>query len=76
MYDKVMGRTRTCFTEAYAQSSSADCDLDIYLTTSFLHATHRVAMLVIGAKQFLNPTTQYKVMGQTQTVFTEAKCEL
>ena len=29
MHDKVMGRTQTCFTKAYAQSVSADCDLDI-----------------------------------------------
>ena len=26
--NKVMGRTRTGFTEAYAQSLSANCDLD------------------------------------------------
>ena len=29
MHKKVMGRTRTGFTEVYAQSLSADCDLDI-----------------------------------------------
>ena len=29
MHDKVMGRTRTGFTELYAQSLSADCDLDL-----------------------------------------------
>ena len=34
MADKVMGRTRTGFTEAYAQSLSAECDLD--LATWFL----------------------------------------
>ena len=30
MHDKVMGRTRTGFTEAYAQSLSADCDLHLW----------------------------------------------
>ena len=29
MYDKVIGRTRTGFIEAYAQSLSKDCDLDL-----------------------------------------------
>ena len=29
MHDKVMDRTRTGFTEVYAQSLSADCDLDL-----------------------------------------------
>ena len=29
MHNKVMGRTRTGFTEVYAQSLSADCDLDL-----------------------------------------------
>ena len=29
MQNKVMGRTRTGFTEVYAQSLSADCDLDL-----------------------------------------------
>ena len=28
MHNKVMGQTRTGFIEAYAQSLSADCDLD------------------------------------------------
>ena len=30
MYNKVMGRTRPDFTEVYAQSLSADCDLDLW----------------------------------------------
>ena len=30
MHNKVMGRTRTGFTEVYAQSFSADCDLDLF----------------------------------------------
>ena len=29
VHNKVMGRTRTGFTEVYAQSLSADCDLDL-----------------------------------------------
>ena len=29
MQNKVMGRTQTGFTEVYAQSLNADCDLDI-----------------------------------------------
>ena len=29
MHNKVMSRTRTGFTEVYAQSLSADCDLDL-----------------------------------------------
>ena len=29
MHNKGMGRTRTGFTEVYAQSLSADCDLDL-----------------------------------------------
>ena len=29
MYNKVMGLTRTGFTEVYAQSLSVDCDLDL-----------------------------------------------
>ena len=29
MHNKVMGLTQTGFTEAYAQSFSADCDLDL-----------------------------------------------
>ena len=29
MHNKVMGRTRICFTEANAQTLSVDCDLDL-----------------------------------------------
>ena len=29
MHDKVMGQTQTGLTEAYAQSLSGDCDLDL-----------------------------------------------
>ena len=40
MHNKVMGRTRTGFTEVDAQSLSADCDLDFDLVI-FLFVTHR-----------------------------------
>ena len=30
MHNKVMGRTQTGFTEVFAQSLSADCDLDLF----------------------------------------------
>ena len=30
MHDKVIGRTKTVFIEAHAQSLSADCDLDLW----------------------------------------------
>ena len=30
MHDKVIDRTRTCFTEAYAQNLSANCDLGLW----------------------------------------------
>ena len=36
IHDKVMGQTRTAFTEAYAQSLSADCDFDLALTHRFV----------------------------------------
>ena len=29
MHNKIMGRTQTGFTEVYAQSLSADCELDL-----------------------------------------------
>ena len=53
MHNKVMGRTRTGFNEVYAQSLSADCDLD--LATQFLFATHCLVMMIICAKLFSNP---------------------
>ena len=30
MHNKVVGQTRTGFTEVYAQSLSVDCDLDLW----------------------------------------------
>ena len=69
MHNKVMGWTRTGFTEVYAQSLSPDYDLD--LTIWFLFATHRLVMMIICAKLFSNPTMHNKVMGRTETGFTE-----
>ena len=45
MHDKVMGWRWTGFTEVYAQSLSADCDLDLWPSdivpdTSFCHDDH------------------------------------
>ena len=41
------------------------------LATWFLFATNCLAMITICAKLFLNPTMHNKVMGRTQTGFTE-----
>ena len=68
---KVIGRTRTGFVEAYAQSLRADCDFDPYLVAWFLFATHRLIMIIMCAKLFLNPTMYNKVMGRTRTGLTE-----
>ena len=47
MHNNVMGRTQTGFTEVYAQSSKADCDLDLWPSdmvlvhdTSSCHGDH------------------------------------
>ena len=37
----------------------------------FFFATHRVAMMIICAKLFSNPTKHNKVMGRTRTGFTK-----
>ena len=65
----------------YAQNLSVNCDLD--LATWFLFATHCLAMMIICAKLFLNPTMHYKVMGRTRTGLIEvlrqslsANCDL
>ena len=72
MHNKVMGRTRPGFTEVYAQSLSADCDLDLKSATKFLFATHHLVMMIICAKLLSNPTVHNKVMGRTRPGFTEA----
>ena len=69
MHNKVMSWTQTDFTEVYAQSLSADCDLDLDLVTWFLFVTHQLIMMIICAKLFSIPSMHNKVMG---TGFTEA----
>ena len=69
MHDKVMSRTRTGFTEVYAQSLSVVLTFD--LATWFLFATHCLVMLFICAKLLSNLTLHNKVMGRTGTGTTE-----
>ena len=77
MHNKVMGRTRTGLTEVYAQSLSADCNLDLNLATWFLIVAHHLVMMIICAKLISNPTMHKKVMGRTQTsLCTKFKCKL
>lgn len=52
-----MGRKRTSFTEAYAQSLSA---------TWFLIATHCVVIMIICVKLFLNITMHDDIMGRAR----------
>ena len=66
-----MGRARTGTTEVYAQSLSADCDLDfrpsdmvLVRNTSSCHDDHLCQII-------FKPTMPNKVMGRTQTGFTE-----
>ena len=61
MHYKIMGRTRTGFTEVYAESLSSDCDLDLgpsYMVpvreTSSCHDDH-------FTKLFSNPTVMTKL---------------
>ena len=49
-----MGRTRTGFTEVYAQSLSATCDLDLLPSDMVLVCEHHLVM-IICAKLFSNP---------------------
>ena len=46
------------------------CDLDFYLATRFLFATHPLIMITICAKLLSNPTMHNKVMGRTWAGFT------
>ena len=45
--------------------------LTFNLATWFLFVTHRLIMIIICAKLFLNPTMNNKVMGRTRTGFIE-----
>ena len=65
MHNKVMGRTRTGSSEVSAQSLSVDCDLDLRASDMVLVHKHCLAMIIICAKLFLNPTMHNKVMGRT-----------
>ena len=68
MHNTVMGRTRTGFTEVYAQSLSVDCDLDHDPATWLLIATYCLVMMIICAKLFSNPTLHNKAMGGRKQV--------
>ena len=71
MHNKVMGRTRTGFTEVYAQSLVRSVTLTFDLATWFLFKTHRLVTIIICAKLFSKTTMHNKVMGRTRTGFTE-----
>ena len=58
MHNKVMGLTRTGFTEIYAQSLSGAVPLTFDLATWFLFGTHRLVMMIFCAKLFSNLTMQ------------------
>ena len=45
------------------------------LTTWFLFARHRLVMMVICAKLFLNPSMHNKDIGRTRTGFTEVNAQ-
>ena len=71
IHEKVIGRKRTGFIETYAQSLRATVTLNFNLATWFLFETHRLIIIIIYAKLFLNSTMHNKVMGRTSTGFTE-----
>ena len=50
MHDKVISQTRTRFTEAYAQSLSANCNIDLLPSDMFLFATYHLVIIIICAK--------------------------
>ena len=68
MQDKVMSWIQLAFIVAYEQSLSKDFDLTFDLALWFLFATHRLVMIIIFAKLFINPTMHDKVVGQTLQV--------
>ena len=53
--------------KVYERTVTLTLDLAIW----FLFVTHCLGMMIICAKLFSNPTMHYKVMGRTQTDFTE-----
>ena len=62
MHDEVMGRKGIW----NAQTLSAGCDLDLCPSDMFLHATHRLVVMIISAKYYLNPTIHDEGMGRTR----------
>ena len=75
MHDIVIDRTQTSFIEAYAQRLRADCDLDLIPSEMVLVQTYCLAMMIICAKLFSNPTMHNKVMCRTRTGFTELNAQ-
>ena len=68
MHYKVMGLTRTGFTEVYAQSLSTNCDLDLRPSdTVLVRDTLSCYDNFLGL--FFNDAMHYKVMGQTRIGF-------
>ena len=55
MHHKVMGPTRTGFTEVYAHSLSVDCDLDLWPSDIVLVRDTSSCHDDYCAKLFLNP---------------------
>ena len=72
MHDKVMGRTATGFTEVYAQSLNAICDL--YLATGFLLAIHHLVMMIICVSLFLKPHCVWQSYGLDTNWFHLSLC--
>ena len=68
MHDKVMGLTRTGFAEVYAQSLSADCNLD--LATWFLCATYHLVMIICAKLLYYAIMYSY-VMARTLFWYTQ-----
>ena len=70
MHNKVMSGTRTGFTEVYAQSLSADCDLDLCCNLGLWHSDMVIdcSMMIICAKLFLNSDMPNKVMSGHEQV--------
>ena len=67
MHNKVMGQTRTGSTEVYAQSLSADCDLNLWPSDMVLVSNTCLVIMIIYAKLFSNSNMHNKVMGRTRT---------
>ena len=75
MHNKLMGQTRTCFTEVYVQSLSADCDLDLWPSDMVFVCDTLSCHDDQFAVLFLNPTMHNKVMSRTRTGYTEVSAQ-